>query len=111
VIKSGSPIDLVHALVRITTVKAMAGSARILDQRVEIHMDSTGYCGIDVWYKWIPRAMVNVLLAIPGTPLYDRLLREGRLYGNGASDLLGFGHVFKQRDPAADEPARRATYS
>jgi Domain of unknown function (DUF4070) len=39
----------------------------------------------------IPQAMVNVLLAIPGTPLYERLSREGRLYGNGASDYWGSG--------------------
>ena len=39
----------------------------------------------------IPQAMVNVLFAIPRTPLYERLLREGRLDSDGARDDWGSG--------------------
>ncbi len=53
-IESRSPIDLVFALVRVVNGEAPRLAAReILDPRVEIRMDSTDYCGIDVWYKWI----------------------------------------------------------
>ena len=53
-IESGSPIELVFALVRVVNGDAPRLAAReILDPMVEIQMDSTGYCGIDVWYKWI----------------------------------------------------------
>jgi hypothetical protein len=54
VIESRPPIDLVFALVRVVNGEAPLLAAReILDPMVEIRMDSTGYCGIDVWYKWI----------------------------------------------------------
>jgi hypothetical protein len=54
VIESGSPIELVLALVRVVNGEAPRLAAQeILDPMVEIRMDSTGYCGIDVWYKWI----------------------------------------------------------
>ena len=53
-IESGSPIELVLALVRVVNGDVPRLAAReILDPMVEIQMDSTGYCGIDVWYKWI----------------------------------------------------------
>ncbi|HEX2364932.1 MAG TPA: hypothetical protein VHJ00_07870 [Bradyrhizobium sp.] len=53
-IESNSPIDLVLALVRVVNGEAPRLAAReILDPMVEIRMDSTDYCGIDVWYKWI----------------------------------------------------------
>jgi hypothetical protein len=53
-IESRSPIDLVFALVRVVNGEAPRLAAReILDPMVEIRMDSTAYCGIDVWYKWI----------------------------------------------------------
>jgi hypothetical protein len=53
-IESKSPIDLVVALVRVINGEAPRPAARaILDPMVEIRMDSTAYCGIDVWYKWI----------------------------------------------------------
>ena len=42
----------------------------------------------------IPQAMVNVLLAIPRTPLFERLLREGRLLGDGAGTYWGSGAFF-----------------
>jgi hypothetical protein len=49
-----SPTDLVFALVRVVNGEAPRLSARdILDPMVEIRMDATPYCGIDVWYKWI----------------------------------------------------------
>jgi hypothetical protein len=51
---SSSPIDVVFALVRVINGEAPWLAAReILDPMVEIRMDSTAYCGIDVWYKWI----------------------------------------------------------
>jgi len=54
VIESRSPIDLVLALVRVVNGEAPRLAAReILDPMVEIRMDSTDYCGIDAWYKWI----------------------------------------------------------
>jgi hypothetical protein len=54
VIDSRPPIDLVLALVRVVNGEAPRLAAReILDPMVEIHMDSLGYCGIDLWYKWI----------------------------------------------------------
>ena len=53
-IESRSPIDLVFALVRVVNGEVPRLAAReILDPMVEIRMDSTDYCGIDVWYKWI----------------------------------------------------------
>ncbi len=53
-IESRSPIDLVFALVRVVNGEAPRLAAReILDPMVEIRMDSTDYCGIDAWYKWI----------------------------------------------------------
>ena len=53
-IESNSPIDLVLALVRVINGEApRLAAGEILDPMVEIRMDSTGYCGIDVWYKWI----------------------------------------------------------
>lgn len=53
-IESNSPIDLVLALVRVINGEApRLAASEILDPMVEIRMDSTGYCGIDVWYKWI----------------------------------------------------------
>jgi hypothetical protein len=39
----------------------------------------------------IPLAMVNILTAIPRTPLFDRLEREGRLDNSG--DLSSFGTI------------------
>src|SRR6266702_2164392 len=54
VIESRSPTDLVLALVRVVNGEAPRLAAReILDPMVEIRMDSTDYCGIDAWYKWI----------------------------------------------------------
>ena len=48
-IESGSPIDLVFALVRVVNGEVPRLAAReILDPRVEIRMDSADYCGIDV---------------------------------------------------------------
>jgi len=53
-IESRSPTDLVLALVRVINGDAPRLAAReILDPMVKIHMDSTEYCGIDVWFKWI----------------------------------------------------------
>lgn len=53
-IESRSPTDLVFALVRVINGDAPRLAAReILDPMVKIHMDSTEYCGIDVWFKWI----------------------------------------------------------
>jgi hypothetical protein len=54
VTESRSPIELVMALVRVVNGEAPRLMAReILDPMVEIRMDSTDYCGIDTWYKWI----------------------------------------------------------
>jgi hypothetical protein len=54
VTESRSPIDLVFALVRVVNGEAPRLAAReILDPMVEICMDSTDYCGIEAWYKWI----------------------------------------------------------
>ena len=53
-IESNSPIYLVLALVRVINGEApRLAASEILDPMVEIRMDSTGYRGIDVWYKWI----------------------------------------------------------
>jgi len=53
-IESSSPIDLVLALVRVVNGEApRLAASEILDPMVEIRMDSTGYCGIDAWYKWV----------------------------------------------------------
>ncbi len=46
----------------------------------------------------IPLAMVNVLTAIPRTPLYERLQREGRLDESG--DMAAFGTISTNVIPA-----------
>jgi hypothetical protein len=52
--ENGSTIDLVLALVRVVNGEAPRLAAReILDPMVEMHMDASGYCGIDVWCKWV----------------------------------------------------------
>jgi hypothetical protein len=52
--EGSSPTDVVLALMRVINGDAPEQAARaIVDPQVRIHMDSTVYCGIDVWYRWI----------------------------------------------------------
>ena len=53
-IESAAPTDLVLALVRVISGDTPGHAAReILDPMVQMHMDSSEYCGIDIWYRWI----------------------------------------------------------
>lgn len=46
-----------------------------------------------IWEAGVDSAMVGLLIAIPGTPLYDRVKREGRLIEETGGDQFGFTNI------------------